>query len=139
MKHIIFLSVLLFSVACAEEQKKEKKELEKTVEQFQALETLDENGKYTEWYPGHEQIKVIGRKDDEGKRQGIWKLYTKDGIELSLTVYKDGQKDGYSIVRYPTGIVRYSGKYDMNQRVGEWRFYDQSGQLVKTEKFPEQK
>ena len=135
MKHIIFLSILLFSFACTYEQKEKKKEVEKTIEQFQALETLDENGKYTEWYPGHEQIKIEGRKDDQGRRQGIWKLYTKDGIEMSITVYTDGKKDGHIIVRYPTGILRYKGRYDMDERVGEWKFYDQSGQLTKTENF----
>lgn len=132
---ILTLLIGLLSACTPDDTAKNEKEKDENIEQYQALKTLDRNGKYTEWYPGHKQIKIEGRKDDQGRRQGIWKLYTKDGVELSITVYKDGKKDGHIIVRYPTGILHYKGQYDMDTRIGEWKFYDQSGQLVNTENF----
>ncbi len=135
MRYIIFPLLLALIFACSEESKKVEKDDTQIVEQERPLTSIDRNGKFTEWYPGHKQIKMEGRKDEEGRRQGIWKLYTQDGIELSITVYTDGLKDGHIIVRYPTGIVRYSGQYSMDERIGDWKFYDESGQLVKTENF----
>lgn len=137
MKSVFMMVTLVLFFGCSEAPKKEKNTSTgvDNVEQFKSLTTLDRNGKYIEWYPGHKQIKIEGRKDDQGRRQGVWKLYTQEGIEMSVTVYKDGQKDGHIIVRYPTGILRYTGQYDMDERIGEWKFYDQSGQLTKTENF----
>tara|TARA_B100000508_G_C11465858_1_gene282491 strand:+ start:37409 stop:37837 length:429 start_codon:yes stop_codon:yes gene_type:complete len=136
MRYFVLIILLVALISCNENKDEGKeKENEQNIEQYQALKTLDRNGRYTEWYPGHKQIKIKGRKDEEGRRQGIWKLFTKDGIELSVTVYTDGKKNGHIIVRYPTGIVRYAGRYDMDERVGEWKFYDQSGQLIKTENY----
>lgn len=135
MKYVVFSLLLTFLFACSEDTSKpEKDDLTEDIQE-KPLTTLDRNGKFTEWYPGHKQIKMEGRQDKDGRRQGVWKLYTQDGIELSITVYKDGIKDGHIIVRYPTGILRYSGQYDMDERIGEWKFYDESGQLVKTENF----
>lgn len=139
MKYFVLPFLLTFIIACSEESKKKEKKEEQDIEQYSSLKTTDKNGRYTEWYPGHEKIKIKGRKDEKGRRQGVWKLFTKDGVELSVTVYNDGKKDGHIIVRYPTGIVRYSGQYDMDERIGEWKFYDQSGQLTKTENFGKRK
>jgi antitoxin component YwqK of YwqJK toxin-antitoxin module len=135
MRYVIFSLLLALIFACSEESKKVEKNVPQELEQDKPLTSIDRNGKYTEWYDGHEQIKMEGRQDEEGRRQGVWKLYTQDGIDLSITVYKDGAKDGHIIVRYPTGILRYSGRYAMDERIGEWKFYDESGQLVKTENF----
>lgn len=135
MKYIVLPLILAFLFACSEDSEKKEEKEAQDIEQYKALKTLDRNGKYTEWYPGHEKIKITGRKDDKGRRQGIWKLFTKDGVELSITVYTDGKKDGHIIVRYPTGILHYSGQYDMDERIGEWKFYDESGQLTNTENF----
>lgn len=135
MKYVVFSLLLALLFACSEDTSKSEKDEPLAVEQERSLTSLDRNGKFTEWYPGHNQIKMEGRQDEEGRRQGVWKLYTQDGIELSITVYTDGIKDGHIIVRYPTGILRYSGQYSMDKRIGEWKFYDESGQLVKTENF----
>lgn len=141
MKYIVLPLFIALTFACSEDsaKKEESKENTQNIEQYQALTTLDRNGQYTEWYKGRDQIKMKGRKDDQGRRQGIWKLFTKDGVEMSVTVYTDGKKDGHIILRYPTGIIRYTGQYDMDERIGEWKFYDESGQLIKTENFGQRK
>lgn len=139
MRYVVFALLLAALFACSEDTSKSENNDPQEITQERPLTSLDRNGKFTEWYPGHKQIKMEGRKDEEGRRQGIWKLYTQDGIELSITVYKDGIKDGHIIVRYPTGILRYSGEYDMDEPVGEWKFFDKSGQLIKTENYNDEK
>lgn len=90
------------------------------------------DGQYIEYYPGHKQIKMKGREDANGKRTGIWKLYSPQGVELSVTVYTKGKKDGHIVVRHPNGIPNYVGEYLMDERIGEWRFYAETGELLET-------
>lgn len=132
MRTLYLLSVFtFFLVSCSQET-------EVTQEQeVQTTRPLIErkNGVYKEWYPGHQQVKIQGREDDKGRRNGIWKLYSEQGVELSITVYTDDKKDGHIVVRYPNSVVHYVGEYMMDERVGEWRFYDEQGTLVKTENY----
>lgn len=95
----------------------------------------EKDGIYTEWYPGHQQIKQKGRLDEEGRKQGVWKHFTEDGVMASVTVYTDGLKDGHIVVRYPNNVVHYDGEYQMDERVGRWRFYDEEGNLVTEEDY----
>src|SRR5690554_7246255 len=97
-------------------------------ETYRPLTVLDDNGKYTESYPGHKQVKITGRKDKEGKRTGIWKYYSEQGTELSITLYKQGLRDGHIIVKHPNGAIHYSGEYLNDEPIGEWKFYDEQGQ-----------
>lgn len=90
------------------------------------------DGLYTEWYPGRKQIKIKGRKNKDGKRTGIWKMYAEQGYELSIAVYKDGEMNGHIVVYHPNGAIHYSGEYDMGERVGEWKFYNENGEYRKT-------
>ena len=95
----------------------------------------EDNGTYTEWYPGRKQIKIKGRKDNQGRREGIWKHFSPEGTVLSVTVYTAGKKDGHIVVRYPNNVVHYSGEYQMDERVGVWKFYNEQGELTKEEDF----
>lgn len=137
MKKMLILALLICASACDQGEKKPEKQEEQDVSNYRALKVVDDRGRYKEWYPGHEQLKMEGRKNEKGERAGIWKLYSKNGVVLSITVYTDGKKDGHIIVKHPNGALHYKGQYDMGERVGEWKFYDQQGNLTKTENFGE--
>lgn len=139
VKHIIYLSLALFLFSCSEEKKETDDEIK--AEQFVAEESLieeKENGRYTEWYPGRKQIKMTGTKDKQGRKVGIWKLYTEKGVQQSVTEYKKGEKDGITIVRHPNGAIYYSGEYENDEPVGVWKFYNDQGQLIERKFYDEE-
>lgn len=139
VKNIVFIFTVLLIFSCSEKKKETDENL--SAEQFEAEEQLimeDENGRFTEWYPGREQIKMKGTKDENGRKVGIWKFYTEKGVELTITEYKNGKKDGITIVRHPNGAVYYKGEYVMDEPVGVWKFYDEQGQLVERKFYDEE-
>nr|WP_299207656.1 hypothetical protein [uncultured Brumimicrobium sp.] len=134
MRKVILFALTMFLItSCGEEEQPTRPEVIK--ETYRPLTVLDDNGKYTEWYPGHKQVKITGRKDKEGKRTGIWKYYSEQGTELSITLYKQGLRDGHIIVKHPNGAIHYSGEYLNDEPIGEWKFYDEQGQLVETKNY----
>lgn len=88
------------------------------------------NGKYTEWYPGKKQIKFEGMVDRKGKRDGKWSFYSEQGTELSFTFYEHGIKQGFTVVKYPNGVMRYRGEYKNDEIVGVWTTYDPKGKVI---------
>jgi antitoxin component YwqK of YwqJK toxin-antitoxin module len=139
VKHILFLSLALSLFSCSEEKQETNEGMD--TEQFEAklpLVVEDENGRYTEWYPGREQVKMKGTKDKEGRKIGIWKYYTERGVEQSITEYKSGKKDGISVVRHPNGTIYYRGQYEMDKPSGVWKFYNDQGQLIERKFYDEE-
>jgi len=97
MKYIGILILLLSLVACTSNDgasKNGKKELLVEVK----------NGVFTEWYPGKKQIKFQGQQDKLGRRNGIWRFYGENGTELSFTEYQEGIRNGFTVVKYPSGV-----------------------------------
>lgn len=88
------------------------------------------NGKYTEWYPGRKQIKFEGMVDRKGKRDGKWSFYSEQGTELSFTFYEHGIKQGFTVVKYPNGVMHYRGEYKNDEIVGVWTTYDPKGKVI---------
>lgn len=118
---ILVTSLLIFS--CGEDSvKKPKKTKPETLVEVK-------NGIFYEWYPGKKQIKYKGGQDEQKKRNGIWTFYAENGTELSVTYYEHGLKQGFSIVKYPTGVIHYKGEYHKDQMVGEWTTYNQRGEV----------
>ncbi len=124
LRKILFLSlVIILNSACNSEKTEEiKKENEELVE--------IKNGKYTEWYPGKKQIKFEGMVDQKGKRDGKWSFYSEKGTELSFTFYENGIKEGFTVVKYPSGVIRYRGEYLNDTIVGVWTTYDPKGKVI---------
>ena len=124
LRKILFLSlVIILNSACNSEKTEEvKKENEVLVE--------IKNGKYTEWYPGKKQIKFEGMVDQKGKRDGKWSFYSEKGTELSFTFYENGIKEGFTVVKYPSGVIRYRGEYLNDTIVGVWTTYDPKGKVI---------
>lgn len=131
---LLYLALLLFSsslfLSCGEEKQKEEptKEVKRPL-----VEEVD--GFYTEWYPGHKQIKIKGRKDAKGRKNGVWKMFTEEGYDLSIQTYKNGKREGAVVVYRPNGALNYSGDYANDERIGTWKFYNEQGELIKTEEF----
>lgn len=130
-KIILLICIPLFFVHC---EHSAEQEVEQPVEKERPL-VVDEEGIYTEWYPGHQQVKVKGRKDKNGEKTGIWKMYTPRGVEKSITVYEAGKRNGHIVVRHDNGAIHYTGEYEMGERIGEWKFYDENGSFVSSEDF----
>ena len=93
------------------------------------IDTIDYQ--YQEWYPGRNQLKIEGMFDEEYKRHGKWVYYDKNGIELSMTTYTHNLKQGFSIVKYPNGVIHYRGEYNQDKKAGLWTFYNDKGEKDK--------
>lgn len=130
----IILTSVLFS--CNEEEKapEEKKDTtEATIIEEDLVEIKD--GLFTEYYPGKKAIKFQGRQDNDGYRDGIWLFYSETGIELSMTNYENGVRQGHSIVKYPSGGIHYTGEYKNDKPSGIWKTYDTAGKLASTKDY----
>jgi antitoxin component YwqK of YwqJK toxin-antitoxin module len=128
MNYFILLcfSLVLFFTSCDGNDKSTDDSNDKT-EYRPLIEVID--GVYTEWYPGHKQIKIRGRQNDDGTRQGVWKSYSEAGYEASVVYYVNGKKDGYTVVYHPNGAIHFRGEYRLDEKVGLWSFYDENGEL----------
>ena len=93
------------------------------------------NGIYTEWYPGKKNIKFQGAQDEKAQRNGKWVFFSESGNELSFTFYSGGLKDGFTVVKYPSGRIHYRGEYRNDTIVGLWTTYDENGKVSKENDF----
>ena len=93
------------------------------------------NGIYTEWYPGKKNIKFQGAQDEKAQRNGKWVFFSESGNELSFTFYSRGLKDGFTVVKYPSGRIHYRGEYRNDTIVGLWTTYDENGKVSKEKDF----
>lgn len=136
MKEIagILIVIGILFLGCETKEDTQNNEVKEAKKEYRPL-TSYEKGIFTEWYPGHKQIKVRGRQTEDGKKQGVWRSYNSEGYEMSIIVYKDGKKHGHVVVYHPNGAVYYSGEYKQDERVGEWKFYNEKGALVKEENY----
>jgi len=134
MKYLTLLAVTLFLCACTnevEDKKTPRQDLTKPDLTVDKTTLVDIQGNiYTEYYPGGKNIKFQGPQDEEKKRHGKWVYLAPDGKELSMTMYKHGMKHGHSIVKYPNGALHYIGEYSNNQKIGLWKSYHKSGNII---------
>lgn len=88
------------------------------------------NGPVEVKYPdGKPRIK--GNMRDH-KRHGMWTSYFPDGRPQSFKGFVNGELHGTTVVYHPNGTTYYSGEYRKGLQVGEWRFFDDKGTLVRT-------
>lgn len=67
-----------------------------------------------------------------GKRQGVWTSYLPSGRVKSRNVYENGVLNGITTVYHTNGVLYYSGEQRRGKPFGEWKFYDDQGNLMKT-------
>jgi len=129
MKRILVVATLISLVACSSHKDKNTVQAKK--------ENLVEikNGQFTEWYPGKKQIKFRGMQDSKSRRNGKWTFYAENGTELSVTMFENGEKEGFTMVKYPNGYMHYTGEYHNDKKVGVWTTYDNKGKKVSTVDF----
>lgn len=125
MKYLLFIFIgLLICSSCGTEEK------ETTVQQEEEQLVEIKNNIYTEWYPGKKQIKYRGGQDEKNQRHGKWSFYSETGLELSVTMYHLGKKEGFTVVKYPNGAIRYRGEYLNDEMVGVWTTFDEKGNIA---------
>lgn len=122
--NLMIITIIAFS--CNQKQQENKQNT--PVKDETLVEVKD--GVYTEWYAGKKQIKYKGELDKENKRNGKWTFYTESGLENSITFYKNGARDGFTIVKYPNGVVHYRGEYQNNEMVGVWTTFNEKGKTI---------
>jgi hypothetical protein len=70
----------------------------------------------------------INQYDMDGRKQGYWEDYYKNGDLLSKGSFKNGKRDGYW-EWYDDGKLNYNGSYKDGEWDGIWGFYNENGQL----------
>ena len=124
LRLILFLGCF-WLVGCEQAEDKKPKQ---PVAKEDLVEIKD--GIYTEWYPGKKQIKYRGGQDEKNLRHGVWTFFSENGKELSVTVYEHGSREGFTVVKYPTGVIHYRGEYKNDKTVGVWTTYDEKGKVI---------
>ncbi len=66
---------------------------------------------------------------------GRWTSRYSDGTLWSTGEYHEGNLHGIQTVYHPNGQKYYEGSFDNGIRIGEWKFWDESGTLVNTRKY----
>ena len=146
MKYIICtLTLITLFTSCKNDQSEKEtgikvstKHIEKVIEVKQPeIVTQDDSelsGEFIEKYPNG-NIKTEGWNNNDGKRDKTWYSYFDNGIKWSESNYKNGLKEGKSIVYYPNGKERYSGTYTADKKSGHWVFYNETGEIQKEENY----
>ena len=138
MKKILLISFVLLTFACCSPRLTEKVEARYPNEQPQIIRKYDKSGicvYETEYYDTGE-VRMEGAIKD-GKKQGEWKAYLRDGRPWSIGGFKDGKMDGPSTVYWENGNLRYEGNFKNGVHCGHWKWYDEQGFLLREEDYPE--
>lgn len=66
---------------------------------------------------------------NDGKKHGLWQMYSIEGNLIRESTFKDGKQVGKQRCWYPdTGILGISGQYnDSNQKEGKWTWFHKNG------------
>lgn len=67
-----------------------------------------------------------------GRREGVWTSYLPNSRVQSRNVYENGVLNGITTVFHENGVLYYSGTQRKGKPFGEWKFYDNQGNLAKT-------
>ena len=68
-----------------------------------------------------------------GKREGLWVSYHKNGKIGIKEIYKDGKRDGFYEMYYEYGQLLDKGNYKNGKRHGLWEYFNEDGSLKTTE------
>jgi antitoxin component YwqK of YwqJK toxin-antitoxin module len=69
------------------------------------------------------------------QRDGKWVYYYESGKVWSEGYFRNGKNEGKRTTYYPNGKVRYEAHYRDDKKVGIWKFYDETGRIVKAVNF----
>ncbi len=125
-----FITIALIS-SCSLNETKEKPEY---IQEKPTNTASSNTGIHKEYYPNG-QLRITGELNNDGKKEGTWTSYFENGKKNSESVFKDGINNGYSMVWYPNGNIRYFGDYLEGRRSGSWTFYNEEGEVTKKESY----
>lgn len=91
------------------------------------------HGPRTQYYPNGKPSAIENRQFD--LITGPVKNYYEDGTLSSEGVYRANRRHGLYTAWYPNKKIKEQGLYVSNTKHKEWKFYDESGNLVKTQVF----
>ena len=138
MKTYLALFLALFLFACGEEKKDNKEESQEKEKQEETNEDgIQSDGMYKEFYENG-QVRIEGMFNQKGEKSGLWRGYNKQGWLQSEILYVRGKKNGHAVVFHPNQQPKYIGEYKDDIKVGEWRFFDEDGNLTKKVEFSEE-
>lgn len=139
MKHLFFILIsITLLTGCNNDNKVDDKPSENNTSTTQVEEQpIDLSAKgesevidnlYIEYYPGErKRIKFQGKQDVDKLRDGTWLHFSFEGVELSMTTYVHGKKEGPTMVKYPNGNIHYLGQYKNDKPFGIWTTYTIDG------------
>lgn len=107
--------------------------------------TLESRGKWRDgkrvgpwkfWHSDGKTLKAIGSYDEHGLFTGLWKWHGADGNLRQWGRFEKGEQHGLW-KRWFGGTTQLCdvGRYVHGTRVGEWKFYDKTGKLRRTQDF----
>lgn len=146
MKYLLIFTALTIIFSCSNEETKTDAALETVTTEITAdttketsveiteVQTENKAGLFQEFYPNG-ALKIEGKNDEDGQRNGLWIAYYENGTKWSESYYVKGKKSGHSLSFYPNGNVRYVGEYLEDVKTGTWKFYDENGDLTSEETF----
>jgi antitoxin component YwqK of YwqJK toxin-antitoxin module len=70
-------------------------------------------------------------KYNNGKRDGVWKLYYDNGSIEAIGKYVNGKRDGVWELYKKDGYLFALGEYKNNIKVGKWNIYDKNKNIIK--------
>lgn len=71
----------------------------------------------------------------KNKKNSLWRGYFDDGKNFFERGFDDDKSDGVYKVFYINGQLKEDGHYSHNRKVGTWKYYNEKGDLIKTENF----
>jgi hypothetical protein len=138
MRNLIVFILAGTLVSCANEKEEvtENQPTELITEEVETDTTPDPfaPGEYIEYHENG-AVKISGKNNQDGKREGLWISYYDTGVKWSESYYDDGIRNGHSLSFFPNGGIRYVGEYKNDIKIGVWKFYDETGELEKEEEF----
>jgi len=135
MRKLVYLFVIIFLAACG--QKLQERVVESypdgTPKRVQYYTPELENSYLAKevFYYENGNKKLIGHYNQDGKKHGKWIYWREDGKKWSEGYFFEGKDDKMRRTWHENGGKHYRGRYDKGTRVGIWRFYDESGRMVK--------
>lgn len=137
MRRIFLLATISLLLSCQGSNDETGEKISETTDEDTTVaitEDVTSSDKTIEYHPNG-NIKMEGRLNDEGQRQGLWIAYYENGTKWSESYYVDGIRDGHSLSFYPNGRIRYVGEYKNDVKVGTWKFYNEDGTLATEETY----
>ncbi|MCR9152804.1 MAG: hypothetical protein NXI09_01730 [Bacteroidetes bacterium] len=96
----------------------------------------DAEGKVSSATVYDQGIKLFeGIIDEQGRKQGPWKAFYKDGSLKSEGAYKDDLKVGRWRYYYTNNVLEQQGSYNAGRAQGMWEWYYSTGDLLREEEY----